>query len=103
MQTHQGAYQSPQIQQLQAQQVANATLNGVFGVQTQSTQQTPLQKKTASSKANNRRKISANQSTQLSVASQMLQHTINYPSTMKKKSSKANMLDGNGPALPGPS
>ena len=62
-------------------------------------QQTPLQKKTASSKANNRRKISANQSAQLGVSNQVLQNTINYPNTMKKKSSKANMLDSNGQAL----
>ena len=62
-------------------------------------QQTPLQKKTASSKANNRRKISANQSAQLGVSNQVLQNTINYPNTMKKKSSKANMLDPNGQAL----
>ena len=31
----------------------------------------------------------------------MLQNTINYPNTMKKKSSKANMLEGNGQPISG--
>ena len=59
-------------------------------------QNTPAQKKNVSSKNQQRRKISATtQSAQFQAnGSQLLQSTINYPHTIKKKSSKAKMLVG---------
>lgn len=67
--------------------------NGVFGSTTVQNATGQKKQSKASSKNQQRRKISAtNQSTQFVATSQIAQTTINYPQTIKKKNSKANML-----------